>query len=119
LDNPSGDLFNVRIQGKPEEIRVFYTKLVPTADHSYATLDQSSSDMCKEGKDFTAQMEKAKKIADDYSFLNQTDYVITKLAEEQATGDETSYKSDLEKYSEIITKRKAAREEIDALRKEE
>jgi hypothetical protein len=50
---------------------------------------------------------------------NQTDYVITKLAEEQATGDETSYKSDLEKYSEIITKRKAAREEIDALRKEE
>lgn len=57
--------------------------------------------------------DKKQEIADLKAFLESTDYVVSKLAEAQAYGEDTTALK--KKYAQVIQQRKDARARIDQL----
>lgn len=79
----------------------------------------NSGEMADEGKAVFAKMEADKEkhdLIESYKKeLSDTDYVVTKIAETQALGEDVS--SLLDKYSETLRRRKELRKMINSLEK--
>lgn len=89
---------------------VEYGKFWKVVDGSLIIGDDVEIQATQEYKDFV----KSNLINEYQQYLNDTDYVITKLNEAKIE-DEDLFNSLKEKYAEILTKRKVARAKINEL----
>ena len=89
---------------------VEYGKFWKVVDGSLVIGDDIETQATQEYKDLV----KSNEINEYQQYLNDTDYVITKLNEAKIE-DEDIFNSLKEKYAEILTKRKEARAKINEL----
>lgn len=89
---------------------VEYGKFWKVVDGSLVIGDDIETQATQEYKDLV----RSNKINEYQQYLNDTDYVITKLNEAKIE-DEDLFNSLKEKYAEILTKRKEARAKINEL----
>ena len=89
---------------------VEYGKFWKVVDGSLVIADDIEAQATQEYKDLVRN----NKINEYRQYLNDTDYVITKLNEAKIE-DEELFNSLKEKYAEILTKRKEARAKINEL----
>ena len=89
---------------------VEYGKFWKVVDGSLVIADDVETQATQEYKDLVRSSE----INEYRQYLNDTDYVITKLNEAKIE-DEELFNSLKEKYAEILTKRKEARAKINEL----
>ena len=89
---------------------VEYGKFWKVVDGSLVICDDIETQATQEYKDLVRSSE----INEYRQYLNDTDYVITKLNEAKIE-DEELFNSLKEKYAEILTKRKEARAKINEL----
>lgn len=89
---------------------VEYGKFWKVVDGSLVIGDDIETQATQEYKDLV----RSNKINEYQQYLNDTDYVITKLNEAKIE-DEELFNSLKEKYAEILTKRKEARAKINEL----
>ena len=89
---------------------VEYGKFWKVVDGSLVIADDIETQATQEYKDLV----RYNKINEYQQYLNDTDYVITKLNEAKIE-DEDLFNSLKERYSEILTKRKEARAKINEL----
>ena len=89
---------------------VEYGKFWKVVDGSLVIGDDIETQATQEYKDLV----KSNEINEYQQYLNDTDYVITKLNEAKIE-DEDLFNSLKEKYAEILTKRKEARAKINEL----
>ena len=89
---------------------VEYGKFWKVVDGSLVISDDIETQATQEYKDLV----RSNKINEYQQYLNDTDYVITKLNEAKIE-DEVLFNSLKEKYAEILTKRKEARAKINEL----
>ena len=89
---------------------VEYGKFWKVVDGSLVIADDIETQATQEYKDLV----RSNKINEYQQYLNDTDYVITKLNEAKIE-DEELFNSLKEKYAEILTKRKEARAKINEL----
>ena len=89
---------------------VEYGKFWKVVDGSLVIGDDAETQATQEYKDLVRYNE----INEHQQYLNDTDYVITKLNEAKIE-DEELFNSLKEKYAEILTKRKEARAKINEL----
>ena len=89
---------------------VEYGKFWKVVDGSLVIADDVETQETQEYKDLV----RSNKINEYQQYLNDTDYVITKLNEAKIE-DEKLFNSLKEKYAEILTKRKEARTKINEL----
>ena len=89
---------------------VEYGKFWKVVDGSLVIADDVETQATQEYKDLVRN----NKINEYRQYLNDTDYVITKLNEAKIE-DEELFNSLKEKYAEILTKRKEARAKINEL----
>ena len=89
---------------------VEYGKFWKVVDGSLVIADDIETQATQEYKDLV----KSNQINEYQQYLNDTDYVITKLNEAKIE-DEELFNSLKEKYDEILTKRKEARAKINEL----
>lgn len=95
---------------KSECIREGYTQI--TEEEYNSILQSRIPEPTAEQK---AKIEKARKIADLKRKLSETDYIVLKIAEAQAYGDEETVTALKTTYSSELTERKAWREQINEL----
>ena len=89
---------------------VEYGKFWKVVDGSLVIADDIETQATQEYKDLVRSNE----INEYQQYLNDTDYVITKLNEAKIE-DENLFNSLKEKYAEVLTKRKEARAKINEL----
>ena len=89
---------------------VEYGKFWKVVDGSLVIGDDVETQATQEYKDLV----RSNKINEYQQYLNDTDYVITKLNEAKIE-DEDLFNSLKEKYAEVLTKRKEARAKINEL----
>ena len=89
---------------------VEYGKFWKVVDNSLVIGDDIETQATQEYKDLVRSNE----INEYQQYLNDTDYVITKLNEAKIE-DEVLFNSLKEKYAEVLTKRKEARAKINEL----
>ena len=89
---------------------VEYGKFWKVVDGSLVIADDVETQATQEYKDLVRSNE----INEYQQYLNDTDYVITKLNEAKIE-DEVLFNSLKEKYAEVLTKRKEARAKINEL----
>ena len=89
---------------------VEYGKFWKVVDGSLVIGDDIETQATQEYKDLV----RSNKINEYQQYLNDTDYVITKLNEAKIE-DEELFNSLKEKYAEVLTKRKEARAKINEL----
>lgn len=90
---------------------VEYGKFWKVVDGSLVITDDIETQATQEYKDLVRSNE----INEYQQYLNDTDYVITKLNEAKIE-DENLFNSLKEKYAEVLTKRKEARAKINELK---
>lgn len=100
-----------------EDIKIYKSRLVDNKDGTYSI--DNSQEMIEEGVEYFKKEKEAKEKYDEISkykaYLNETDYVISKLQESQLVDSEENYKALKEKYADILEKRKEARNKINEL----
>ena len=93
-----------------------FTKVRKDSDGKYYLYNSEITKELYIQKD-TSYEDKLMNEIDDYKHkLTETDYVVVKIAESQAFGEDTS--SLLEEYSEVLTNRKEYRKKINELQEE-
>lgn len=89
----------------------------PLVDKNYIQVTKEEFEKLTKPKELTAEekaaQEKARKIAEYKKYLQDTDYIVLKIAEAQSEGgDITALRTE---YAEQLAKRKEARNEINKL----
>lgn len=89
----------------------------PLVDKNYIQVTKEEFEKLTKPKELTAEekavQEKARKIAEYKKYLEDTDYIVLKIAEAQSEGcDITALRTE---YAEQLAKRKEARNEINKL----
>ena len=91
----------------------FYNLKSPLVDNNYIQITKEEFEELTKPKEPTAQekatYEKAKKTAEYKKYLQDTDYIVLKIAERLAEGDTTSVSQLQEIYKEQLKERKRVR----------
>lgn len=102
-----------------EDIKLYKSRLVDNKDGTYSI--DNSQPRTKEGNEYYERMNNARVKYDEIgkykAYLNETDYVVSKLQESQLVDSEEDYQALKAKYTDILKKRKEARTKINELQK--
>lgn len=94
----------------------------PITDENYIQITEEEFNELTKPKEPTAEqkakMEKARKIAELKKKLSDTDYIVLKIAEAQADGDEETVTALKTTYAAELAERRSWREQINELQAE-
>lgn len=97
----------------------FYNLKSPLVDNNYIQITKEEFEELTKPKEPTAQekatYEKAKKIAEYKKYLEDTDYIVLKIAESVADNNSEEVENLKTTYTTELAKRKEAREKINEL----
>lgn len=101
------------------DIKKYQSILIDNGDGTF-NID-NSKEMTSEGKAYFKKLNEDKQKYDEKQelkkYLNDTDYVVSKLQESKLVDSDDDYKAMYDKYKNILEKRKEARAKINELEK--
>lgn len=110
-----------RFYYKSKDGKGFLNLKSPLVDESYIQITKEEFEELTKPKVYEptaeqkAAYEKTKKIAEYKKYLDDTDYIVLKIAEAQSEGDTDTVTAVRNEYAEQLAKRKEARDKINEL----